>query len=180
MPRNESLTGSVMLLCFGTALLLIPSVRQQFLAIRLSLPEMPALTQSVPPDSDRLQLVVKLSDRRLWVYQEGKTIASYPLAVAEVGWETPTGTFRVTEMQKHPQWRHPITGEVIDIGKNNPLGDRWIGFWSNGRQQIGFHGTNQEELIGQAVSHGCLRMRNRDIRELYQRVHPGTVVAIYP
>jgi lipoprotein-anchoring transpeptidase ErfK/SrfK len=81
-------------------------------------------------------------------------------------------------MYRHPSWRQPITGEVVASGPNNPLGDRWIGFWSDGHHQIGFHGTNDEKQIGQAVSHGCLRMRNQDIRALYQQIGQGTLVIV--
>ncbi|WP_199329049.1 L,D-transpeptidase [Coleofasciculus sp. FACHB-1120] len=124
-------------------------------------------------------LVVDLSDRLVYLYRDDRLQASYPVAVGQLGWETPTGSFQVLQMNQNPAWRQPITGEVIPSGANdNPLGDRWIGFWSNGRHQIGFHGTNEEHLIGQAVSHGCLRMRNQDIRMLYQQVAKGTLVLV--
>jgi lipoprotein-anchoring transpeptidase ErfK/SrfK len=83
-------------------------------------------------------------------------------------------------MQKNPVWQHPITEELITTGPENPLGVRWISFWSDGQNQIGFHGTNQEELIGQAVSHGCLRMRNPDITALFAQVHLGTPITVQP
>ncbi|WP_225938205.1 L,D-transpeptidase [Leptothermofonsia sichuanensis] len=125
-----------------------------------------------------LHLVVNLSDRRVYVY-EGKDLkVSYPLAVGQEGWETPTGSFEVIEMQKRPKWLHPITREVVPPGPDNPLGERWIGFWADERTHIGFHGTNQEDLIGQAVSHGCLRMRNRDVIALYEKVSEGTPVFV--
>lgn len=124
-------------------------------------------------------LVVDLSDRLVYVYHDDRLQASYPVAVGQLGWETPTGSFQVLQMNQNPAWRQPITGEVIPSGANhNPLGDRWIGFWSDGRHQIGFHGTNEEHLIGQAVSHGCLRMRNQDIRMLYEQVAKGTLVLV--
>lgn len=124
-------------------------------------------------------LVVDLSDRLVYIYRNDRLQASYPVAVGQLGWETPTGSFQVLQMNQNPAWRQPITGEVIPSGANhNPLGDRWIGFWSDGRHQIGFHGTNEEHLIGQAVSHGCLRMRNQDIRMLYPLVAKGTLVLV--
>ncbi len=123
-------------------------------------------------------LVVDLSDRRVYLYQGKKLKTSYPLAVGQEGWETPTGSFEVIEMQKDPKWLHPITKEVVLPGANNPLGKRWIGFWSDGKTHLGFHGTNQEDLIGQAVSHGCLRMRNKDVIALYDQVSEGTPVKV--
>ena len=133
---------------------------------------------SATSNTSNTQVVVNLSARRVSVYSGNKLKASYPLAVGQAGWETPTGTFQVTEMQQDPQWLHPITKEVVPPGPSNPLGKRWIGFWSDGRTHIGFHGTNQEQLIGQAVSHGCLRMRNRDVMALYNQVQEGTPVIV--
>lgn len=124
------------------------------------------------------QVVVRLSQKRVFVYEGGRIVAHYPLAVGQKGWETPIGSFQVLHMWKNPRWKHPITGQVFPPGSDNPLGSRWIGFWSDGHTEIGFHGTNQEDLIGQAVSHGCLRMYNRDVEALYQKVAQGTPITI--
>ncbi|MBW4445970.1 MAG: L,D-transpeptidase [Spirirestis rafaelensis WJT71-NPBG6] len=124
------------------------------------------------------QVVVDLSDRRAYVYAKDEVIASYPIAIGKKGWETPTGSFQVMHMQHYPAWRHPITGQVFAAGTDSPLGDRWIGFWSDGRNQIGFHGTPDVEVIGTAISHGCLRMRNPDVRMLYKQVGLGTTVIV--
>ncbi|MBD6616054.1 L,D-transpeptidase [Komarekiella sp. 'clone 1'] len=124
------------------------------------------------------QVVVDLSDRRAYVYAKDEVIASYPIAIGKKGWETPTGDFQVMHMQHHPIWRHPITGKVFEAGTDSPLGDRWIGFWSDGRNHIGFHGTPEVEVIGTAVSHGCLRMRNPDVRMLYEQIKVGTTVIV--
>jgi lipoprotein-anchoring transpeptidase ErfK/SrfK len=55
-----------------------------------------------------------------------------------------------------------------------------VGFWSDGNNVIGFHGTPEEALIGQAVSHGCVRMRNADVAEFFDRVQVGTPVVVEP
>ncbi|WP_427158733.1 L,D-transpeptidase [Aliinostoc sp. HNIBRCY26] len=128
--------------------------------------------------SNQKQVVVDLSDRRTYVYQGDLVVASYPIAVGKKGWETPTGTFVVDDMQHDPIWRHPITGKVFPAGSDSPLGERWIGFWSDGRNQIGFHGTPDVHLLGTAISHGCLRMRNADVRLLYDQVGIGTTVVV--
>lgn len=140
-----------------------------------------ASAQQIP--SNRLanvktQVVVDLSDRRTYVYAGDEVIASYPIAVGKKGWETPTGSFQVIHMRHYPIWRHPITGKVFQAGTDSPLGDRWIGFWSDGRNEIGFHGTPDIDLVGTAVSHGCLRMRNSDVRLLYEQVSLGTKVLV--
>ncbi|WP_396978155.1 L,D-transpeptidase [Nostoc sp. ATCC 53789] len=142
-----------------------------------------ASAQQAPSASDRLadgktQVVVDLSDRRTYVYAGDEVIASYPIAVGKKGWETPTGSFQVIHMRHYPIWRHPITGKVFEAGTDSPLGDRWIGFWSDGRNEIGFHGTPEIDLVGTAVSHGCLRMRNSDVRMLYEQVSIGTTVLV--
>ncbi|MEO1619552.1 MAG: L,D-transpeptidase [Cyanobacteria bacterium J06632_3] len=130
------------------------------------------------PSESPVQLVLSLSDRTLDVVAAGKPTIRYEVAVGQDDWQTPTGRFTVMNMLKAPAWQHPITKEEIPAGPDNPLGTHWIGFWTDGQAQIGFHGTNQEELIGEAVSHGCIRMRNRDIRDLYKRVDIGTVVTV--
>lgn len=124
------------------------------------------------------RVVVSLSKRHVQVYQGSQLLDKYAIAVAKPGWETPTGTFQVLEMEQDPTWVHPITGIAVPPGNNNPLGAAWIGFLSNEVGEIGFHGTNQEELIGEAVSHGCLRMRNEDVKELYAHIAKGTPVIV--
>jgi L,D-transpeptidase ErfK/SrfK len=137
-----------------------------------------AVQQAFPQQQTRL--VVRLGDRRVYVYQDDQVVQDYPIAVGQAGWETPLGDFSVIHMQENPIWRHPITGEWIPPGDANPLGTHWVGFWSDGLHQIGFHGTNQEDLIGQAVSHGCIRMHNADIQALYAYVSLGTLVKVEP
>lgn len=186
--KDDSIARSLMLICLGAAILLV-TARPQGVASSASSPmtspEQPEgtavrsakATELTPVTHSRL--VVDLSDRQVYLYQRDRLQTQYPIAVGQAGWETPTGKFIVTDMQENPAWRHPITGEVIP-GPNSPLGSRWIGFWSNGKNQIGFHGTDQEELIGQAVSHGCLRLRNQDVIALYRKVQPGTPVIVKP
>ncbi len=123
-------------------------------------------------------LVVDLSDRRVYVYRQSTVVASYPIGVGKKGWETPTGTFQVMHMQHNPAWRHPITGQVFPAGPNSPLGLRWIGFWTDGHSHIGFHGTPNADVVGNPVSHGCLRMRNSDVVSLYNHVALGTKVEV--
>jgi len=124
------------------------------------------------------RLLLNLKKRRVFVYQGQKIIASYRVAIGRPGWETPTGQFRVIQMVREPVWEHPFTGQLVPSGKNNPLGARWIGFWTDGANFIGFHGTPQENLVGQAVSHGCVRMRDRDIKALFEKVKIGTSVIV--
>ncbi|WP_353933144.1 L,D-transpeptidase [Okeanomitos corallinicola TIOX110] len=129
-------------------------------------------------DTIKTRLIVDLSDRQVYVYRYDEVIASYPIAIGKKGWETPTGNFQVIHKEHHPIWKHPITGQIFEPGTDSPLGDRWIGFWSDGKNEIGFHGTPNTDLIGAAVSHGCLRMRNADVRMLYEQVKLDTPVLV--
>lgn len=129
---------------------------------------------------DAAKLIIDLSDRQIYFYAHGVLVSHYEIAVGRSGWETPAGEFQVINMQTNPAWQHPFTGAVIQAGAENPLGSRWIGFWTDGTHQIGLHGTNQEDLIGQAVSHGCIRLREADIQALYDRISLDMPVIVRP
>jgi lipoprotein-anchoring transpeptidase ErfK/SrfK len=130
------------------------------------------------PASGNTRVTVNLSERRVFVYHQDTVVASYPIGVGKKGWETPTGAFKVMHMQHDPAWRHPITGKIFPAGPDSPLGERWIGFWSDGKNKIGFHGTPDSDLVGSPVSHGCLRMRNPDVLLFYEQVRIGTPVEV--
>lgn len=141
---------------------------------------------SKQPSSDsnsievNLQLVIKLNERRVYVYRNQQLQTSYPIAVGREGWETPVGQYQVIQMISNPTWEHPLTGEIIPPGPDNPLGLRWIGFWTDGTNYIGFHGTPNTETVGQAASHGCIRMFNQDVLVLFDKVKIGTPVIVEP
>ncbi|MGD1899969.1 MAG: L,D-transpeptidase [Phormidesmis sp.] len=134
--------------------------------------------QTKVPLQTPIRLSLSLEGRYLEVAVPTKPVVRYEVAIGQEDWQTPTGEFEITSKIENPAWIHPITKEEIPPGPDNPLGERWIGFWSDGETQIGFHGTNQEELIGEAVSHGCVRMRNEDIKQLYELIEVGTPVVV--
>lgn len=136
--------------------------------------------QPTLPEALETRLVLKLGEHKVYVYQGSSLKASYPVAVGREGWETPTGQFKVTSMVKNPGWTNPFTGEVMTSGSDNPLGERWIQFWTDGENAIGFHGTPSRESVGRSASHGCVRMYNEDVRELYALVQLGTPVTVEP
>lgn len=125
-----------------------------------------------------IQVVIELSDRKISVHHKGEIIKQYLVAIGQYEWETPKGTFQVIQKTEYPTWQHPITGEIVPPGKLNPLGSRWIGFLSSKDGEIGFHGTNEESLIGEAISHGCIRLLNEDVEDLYTYVQVGTPVTV--
>lgn len=159
--------------------------------ISLEIPPLPSLGEAnnylpiEPPAlpvvaTDILRLELRLGERKVYVFRDSQVIASYPVAIGRSGWETPTGNFVVRDMIENPGWENFRTGEVMPPGGDNPLGVRWISFWTDGVNEIGFHGTPNEELIGQAVSHGCVRMRNQDVMALFSKVAIGTPVVVKP
>ncbi len=134
-----------------------------------------------PPAVEQpVELVLQLNERQLYVYRGDALVTTFPVAIGKTGWETPTGNFEVSYMLENPGWTNPFTGELMPPGPENPLGERWIAFWTDGRNEIGFHGTPNRHSIGQAVSHGCVRLYNEHIRELYELVTPGTGVTVLP
>lgn len=147
--------------------------------LRASVPllELPHI-QPIWPEIRETRLVLKLAERRVYVYHGSDVERSFPVAVGKPGWETPVGTYEVISMLHDPGWVSPFTGEEIPPGPDNPLGERWIGFWTDGQNFIGFHGTPTRDSVGQAASHGCVRMFNEDIRQLFELVSVGTTVVV--
>ncbi len=129
---------------------------------------------------NEVRLVVKRNARKVYIYQKEKILANFSIAIGKVGWETPLGNYQVIYMQKEPIFRNFNTGQIIKPGSINPLGKRLIVFKKGKKFDLAFHGTNQDKLIGQAVSHGCIRMRNQDVIALYKMVNIGTSVSILP
>jgi hypothetical protein len=114
----------------------------------------------------RTVLAIDLSQRRLRVRRHGRRTRSFPIAVGAPSTPTPTGNFYLAAA-----WRpsEPLYGAwAIETSAGAVITD-----WPGGGV-IGIHGTNQPQLIGQAVSHGCIRMRNHDIRALRRWARPGT------
>lgn len=132
-----------------------------------------------PPVNQETRLEVSLSRRQVTVYRGAVEVKKYPLGIGKAGWETPTGTFSVVQMVRDPIWMNPLTGQIVPAGDPaNPLGTYWIGFSTEGRIWYGFHSTNQPQTVGQAISHGCLRMYSQDAEELFSQVKVGTLVTI--
>jgi lipoprotein-anchoring transpeptidase ErfK/SrfK len=138
----------------------------------------PKPVETFKPKADEVHLLLKLGERRVYVYRGEKLLTKYPVAVGKKKWETPQGKWTVELMLKNPGWTNFKTGEQLAPGPDNPLGQRWIGFWNDGKDEIGFHGTTNLSSIGKAASHGCVRMSNKNVKELYRVVKVGTVVQV--
>lgn len=125
-----------------------------------------------PPPSETLALEVDLSERTLSVVEEGVVIRTYPVTVGAAGHPTPTGSFRIDWIVWNPSWNPPNSKwargkTAMGPGPTNPMGRVKMFF----RQPAYYvHGTNAAEEIGEAASHGCVRMLNGDVIELAQVV----------
>lgn len=145
-----------------------------------------AETGSAP--GPRTHLVLRLGERRLYLKDDapGTPIESFPIAVGREGFETPVGRFQVEEMVEHPEFVKVDSAVTLRVlkrippGPTNPLGERWIGFAHGEGWTVGIHGTPNPELLGRAVSGGCIRMRNADVVRVYERVQLGTTVIVEP
>lgn len=109
-------------------------------------------------------ILVNLNEERLYLIDKENNVflKKYAIASGKSKTPSPIGTWKVTSKFR----------------KGGVFGSRWIGLncpWGN----FGIHGTNKPETIGYPVSHGCIRMHNKDIEELYDYVIPGMIVNIY-
>jgi lipoprotein-anchoring transpeptidase ErfK/SrfK len=127
-------------------------------------------------------LTVDKAHFRLRLFKHLKFSKSYPVAVGQPAYPTPSGLFSIANKQVNPTWtvpNSPWAGElqgqsVSGSDPNNPLKARWMGI-VNG---VGIHGTGQDYSIGSAASHGCIRMHVSDVIDLYARVPVGAPVLI--
>jgi lipoprotein-anchoring transpeptidase ErfK/SrfK len=111
-----------------------------------------------------------------------KRIRTYPIAIGQPAYPTPTGNYSVIQKQVNPTWFPPNSQWAAGLGPvppgpGNPLGTRWIG---TSAPAIGMHGTPNPSSIGSMASHGCIRMYISDVENLYPRVEIGTPVFIRP
>jgi len=106
-------------------------------------------------------IFVEIEDKTLYLLQDGKCIKRYPIASGKPGWPSPIGFWKIVNKG--------------DWGEG--FGGRWMGLnvtWGT----YGIHGTMDEGSIGSSASHGCIRMFNNDVKDLYDRVAVGTPVVI--
>src|SRR5580704_1321261 len=119
------------------------------------------------------RIVVSLADRKIALFEDGQVVKIYPIAVGKHSTPSPSGSFHIASRVVRPTWYQP--GKVVPAGPANPLGTRWMGI---GYKGYGIHGTNRPKSIGKAASHGCIRMRNQDVEDLFERVEVGDQVEL--
>ena len=132
-----------------------------------------ALAQENQAQSRR-RIVISIPDRSLALIESGRIVKMYPTAVGAGRTPTPTGFYRIVQRIPNPTWY--TKGRIVPPGKSNPLGTRWLGLSVRG---YGIHGTNSPSSIGHNASHGCIRMHNHDVEELFELVAIGDAVELY-
>jgi lipoprotein-anchoring transpeptidase ErfK/SrfK len=123
-------------------------------------------------------IVVATGERQLFYVLGGGQAIRYPVGVGRAGmaWH---GQAYVAKKYRRPAWtlRPGVTPTIPGGSPRNPMGEAAIGL---DRGNYAIHGTNDPASIGGFVSHGCIRMNNADVLDLYQRVAIGTKVAVVP
>jgi lipoprotein-anchoring transpeptidase ErfK/SrfK len=132
-------------------------------------------------------IVIDTNERYLYLVMEGGNARRYGVGVGKPGFEW-AGSHKITRKAEWPDWRPPAEmiervrrteGRILPVhmagGPENPLGARAMYL---GSTLYRIHGTNQPWTIGSNVSSGCIRMRNEDVVDLYERVGVGTRVIV--
>ena len=149
--------------------------------VKVLLPQRPNGTAGWAPADDfaftqiHSRVEIDVSARRLTVMRAGKRLARFPIAVGAPTTPTPTGTFAIAEVIPTGDPKAFLGPLVMPLTAfSNALNE-----FAGGNGRVAIHGTSLPELIGKAVSHGCIRMRNADIRRVSRIVVPGSRVVIH-
>ncbi|MFO1258212.1 MAG: L,D-transpeptidase family protein [Gammaproteobacteria bacterium] len=140
------------------------------------------------PPGARKDIVINLAEMRLYYYHaDGAHVSTFPVGVGQQGWTTPLGNTSILTKRKDPTWNvpesiwfnHLVKGQPIEKsvppGPSNPLGRYAMNL---GFTNIVIHGTPYPLAVGVRSSHGCIRMRNEDVEQLFSHVKIGTKVSI--
>ncbi len=119
------------------------------------------------------KITIDLSERKLSVYRRGVLVGTYPVAVGKPGLETPTGFYFINQKLRPPSPGGAYGVLAIGISAFQPK----LPYWEQGGP-VAIHGTNEDDLIGKAVSHGCVRMHDKDVLEVNKYVPAGSPVVI--
>lgn len=149
--------------------------------------------------TDERKIDISIRDQRLRLKQGGRTLREYPISSSRFGlgtksgsFKTPLGKFRVAEKIGAGAKPGTIFKARVPLRPNDPLPEtedfitsRILWLDGSGKRNanthdrfIYIHGTKHEETIGRPDSHGCIRMRNADVIELFDLVDEGTTVTI--
>jgi lipoprotein-anchoring transpeptidase ErfK/SrfK len=121
----------------------------------------------------RTSIVVDLTARTVVLRRDARTILRAVAAVGAPDTPTPTGRFYVNQRLVAPDPSGPFGPGAVGVSAFSPV----LQYWAQGGP-IAIHGTNQPDLLGRAVSHGCVRIRNDLLVRLYELADEGTPVVI--
>lgn len=131
-------------------------------------------TYTLASDLIEWQIMINIPEYRLYVYQGGNLLETFPVAVGKPSEPSPIGDFYIVNKVANPVW-YPQGGKPVPPGPANPLGKYWLGLNIKG---YGIHGNNSPNSIGNPVSKGCFRMKNQDIEKLFRLIPKGTPVKV--
>jgi L,D-transpeptidase catalytic domain/Putative peptidoglycan binding domain len=142
-----------------------------------------AVTPEITADTMLPTIVVHVDTNRLDLYEGFEVTHSWDVATAKPGWTTPVGEWSLYQKRENPTWHNPALDSwgadlpaVVPGGPGNPMGTRALYITAPGLIRI--HGTTSPDSIGRYASHGCIRMHNEQVEELYDLVPVGTKVII--
>jgi lipoprotein-anchoring transpeptidase ErfK/SrfK len=146
----------------------------KLLAAILGFLTLAATAQAAATDKARYLIEVNKAKNVLVLWDRQNLLKTYVVSTGRKG-STPEGTFKIVEKIPNPTWYKPGGPVYPPNDPQNGLGSRWMGF---DRKGYGIHGTIEPWLLGKSVSHGCVRMKNEDVEELFEIVPRGTPVRI--
>ena len=121
---------------------------------------------------------ISLRERYLTLFDNGKVVERFPVAIGAPESPTPAGSYAITRMEDAPVYHKG--GKVIAPGPKNPVGVRYMAYFQLGSGEYAIHGTAWPNWVKlrSAVSLGCIRMLNKDVVTLFQQVDVGTPVVV--
>ena len=121
---------------------------------------------------------ISLKERYLTLFDNGKVVERFPVAIGAPESPTPAGSYSITRMEDAPVYHKG--GKVIAPGPKNPVGVRYMAYFQLGSGEYAIHGTAWPNWVKlrSAVSLGCIRMLNKDVVTLFQQVDVGTPVVV--
>lgn len=119
------------------------------------------------------RILVDLTAREVTLYDRGRRVLSAPVAIGTTETPTPTGRYYVNQRLVPRDPAGPFGPGAIGISAFSEV----LTGWTQGGP-IAIHGTNRPELIGRAVSNGCIRVRNDLLLKLFDRARAGTPVTV--
>jgi len=177
LPASPAANGQIafrllVILAFLAALIL-GAIRASAQTLQQPEAKPTAQPETRPAPTPTRRIVVSIPDRKLALIENDRIVKVYDVAVGAPVSPSPNGEYQIAKRLENPTYYHE--GVVIGPGADNPLGPRWIGLNVKG---YGIHGTNHPNSIGKNASHGCIRLRNRDIEDLFARVKVGDRVSL--